>query len=287
MDERCTFKALGAGMQLQIGRALCKVCFLQVLAVPQRPAPRAQRLAPSAPMKIFDHTFPTPQENLAADEALLEAAENGESGEVLRFWESKEYFVALGYTNSIETEVRASTCRQLGIPILRRVSGGGTVLQGPNCWNYSLILNLETRPELHNVSSANCYIMRQQRNALIPLLGQVEIRGTTDLALNERKFSGNAQRRKRRFTLFHGTILLDFDWNLLSQVLAAPSRQPDYRQSRSHRDFLTSVNVSRDDLRRALSEIWDATGNLDSFPHERMNKLIAERYNCSDWNEKF
>ena len=57
------------------------------------------------------------------DEALLESAEAGESGEVLRFWESPVHFVVVGYANKVASEVNLPACEARGIPILRRCSG--------------------------------------------------------------------------------------------------------------------------------------------------------------------
>ena len=56
-------------------------------------------------MKVLDLTLPTPAENLACDEALLDAAESGAGGEALRFWESPVHFVVVGYANKVATEV--------------------------------------------------------------------------------------------------------------------------------------------------------------------------------------
>ncbi len=90
-------------------------------------------------MKWLDAVLGTPAENLACDEALLDRCEErGE--EILRFWESRQHFVVVGYGNSVAAEVNVFACAQLGVPILRRCSGGGTVVQGPGCLNYNLSL---------------------------------------------------------------------------------------------------------------------------------------------------
>lgn len=239
-------------------------------------------------MQIFEHTFSTPEENLAADEALLELAERGDCGEILRFWESEAPFVALGYTNSIATETQRERCHELNIPLLRRVSGGGTVLQGRGSFNYALILEIASHPALQTVSESNAHIMARQRHALLQVLaGDIRVQGTTDLTLNNRKFSGNAQRRKRRFTLFHGTFLLDLPCDLIAQTLKIPARQPDYRANRTHADFLTTLPLSRPQIKNALISEWDARGTFNEFPDALMQKLLDERYLNSDWNEKF
>ena len=77
-------------------------------------------------MEYLDHTCRRPAENLALDEALLDACESGQGGEVLRFWAPREPFVVVGYGNAAAREVDRSACRSLGIPILRRCSGGGS-----------------------------------------------------------------------------------------------------------------------------------------------------------------
>ena len=241
-------------------------------------------------MLILDHTFATCEENLAADEALLEHAE-AHGGEVLRFWESPQHFVALGYTNKLDTEADADACRALGVPILRRASGGGTVLQGPNCLSYALILDIAARPEIATIASSNAWIMERQARAVSQVLAErVEVSGHSDLALRGRKFSGNAQKRKRRFTLFHGTILLGgFDLELLARTLRMPSRQPDYRGERSHLDFVCALDIERADLKAAIASTWAAQDELRlvDFPVETMQCLIGERYGREEWNRKF
>lgn len=241
-------------------------------------------------MRIFDYTFASPEENLAGDEALLEHAE-AQGGEILRFWESPQHFVALGYTNKAETEADTSTCSALNIPILRRASGGGTVLQGPRCQSYALILDIAQRPEIATIASSNAWIMERQARAVSQVLAEpIEVSGHSDLTLRGRKFAGNAQKRKRRFTLFHGTILLEgFDLKLLARSLKMPSRQPDYRAERGHLDFVCALDIAQTDLKAAIASTWDARGELSAaeFPGETMQRLISERYGCDEWNRKF
>src|SRR2546425_2938209 len=121
-------------------------------------------------MTLLDLTLPTPAENLACDEALLDAAESGSGGEVLRFWESPEYFVVVGYANKVATEVNVAACEARGIPILRRCSGGGTVVQGPGCLNYALVLRITEESATRTISAANQFIMERNRDAVETLL---------------------------------------------------------------------------------------------------------------------
>ncbi len=111
------------------------------------------------PMRLLNLTFPTPQENLACDEALLEKCEQGYDQEILRFWEPPSVFVVLGYSNSAGTEINQDACRSAGIPILRRNSGGGAVVQGPGCLDYALILRSGSEGPLSTIAGTNSYVM--------------------------------------------------------------------------------------------------------------------------------
>jgi lipoate-protein ligase A len=248
-------------------------------------------------MYLLDLTLDSPAANLALDEALLDACEDG-GPNILRFWESPEYFVVVGYSNAVATEVNVAECKKQNVPILRRCSGGGTVLQGPGCLNYSLILNfdpsrtevsLSAQPDyaaLQTIPGANCYIMRRHAQALGAALGRnVEVRGVTDLAIGDRKFSGNAQRRKRRALIFHGTALLDFDCELISRLLAKPSKEPDYRVGREHGTFLTNLKVDGACIKKALCKAWSAEEKSLSIPD--VKQLVAEKYSRDEWNLKF
>jgi len=239
-------------------------------------------------MKLCDLTLPTPEENLACDEALLDLCEAGGSDEVLRLWALPQYFVVLGYANQAATEVNLPFCQQLSVPVLRRCTGGGTVLQGPGVLNYSLILRTDGSGPCHSIHATNQFILERHRDVLARLvMAPVEWRGQTDLAIGGLKFAGNAQRRHRRFLLFHGSILLHLDLGLLEKILPQPSRQPDYRINRSHSDFLINLNVPDHVIKAALSKVWDATDPLDPIPFDQITCLASEKYALDQWNLKF
>ena len=239
-------------------------------------------------MNYLDLTFDSPAENLACDEALLEQLDNGAGSEVLRFWEAHQHFVVVGYANPVQTEVNRTACERRGVPILRRCTGGGTVLQGPGCLNYSLILRATDDGPMANITSTNRFVMERHREAFERLLNRpVSARGSTDLALGDIKFSGNAQRRKRNALLFHGTFLLHADLELISELLPLPSQQPLYRQNRSHADFVTNLNISAEKVREALKALWDANDVVERIPRENISRLARDKYVTSEWNFKF
>ncbi len=260
-------------------------------------------------MKYIDLTLATPAENLACDEALLDLCEEGLEDEILRFWEPKETFVVVGYANQAALEANLEACRAEEVGVYRRCSGGGTVLQGLGCLNYSLILQIDgsqsvaaqskateskenadsgsVRP-LSTITSTNTFILRRNQVALERLLKTaVTVQGHTDLATGSLKFSGNAQRRKRKSLIFHGTFLLDFDIAQIGKFLRMPSKQPEYRQNRGHDEFLTNLKVGAEEVKAALRKAWGAKEVLTDVPTETIRELVRDKYSTEEWNFKF
>src|SRR5207253_634969 len=162
-------------------------------------------------MNYLDLTLPSVAENLALDEALLLEAEAGRSGELLRFWGWPTPSVILGAGSRLTEDVNQLAAQADSVAIVRRSSGGGTVLLGHGCLCYSLILSYDRHPTLREIHSSFRFILGRVRDALAPLVpnqgsgGQsqesgirsqeprIELAGTSDLSLAGRKISGNSQ----------------------------------------------------------------------------------------------
>ena len=213
---------------------------------------------PSFPIKngILSYTASTPEANIAFDQMLLDACDQHRVSFVLRFWESPTYFIVLGRGNPRDTEVCLTACHNDDISILRRMSGGGTVMQGPGCVNYSLVFRQDFSQHLSTVGTTNKWIMEQHQEALAKALPDISVKGVTDLCIGNRKFSGNAQRRTRFSVLFHGTFLYNFDLDLITRYLAYPSKVPAYRQHRNHDAFITNLPLSLSAITSLITKKW-------------------------------
>jgi lipoate-protein ligase A len=234
-------------------------------------------------MHFLDLTLPSLAENLAMDEALLLEAEAGHGGEILRVWEWPTPAVVLGAGCRLTEDVNEAACRADAVPIFRRASGGGTVLLGSGCLLFSLVLSYERSLLLGGVNSSYGYILDHIRDALRKTGLAVEQAGISDLAAGDRKFSGNAQQRKRTHLLHHGTLLYGFDVLPVSRYLHMPSRQPDYRQGRHHEVFLSNIPLHSFELKRCLREAWQTEGERLRLPHSTVRQLVADKYTQSEW----
>jgi lipoate-protein ligase A len=239
-------------------------------------------------MKYLELTFSDPASNLACDEALLELCESGDENGVLRVWEPENYFVVLGYSNKVSREVNVAACQRQSIPILRRFTGGGTVVQGPGCMNYALAVRNEFGGIPADLTDSYRFVLGRHSTIFQSYVSQpIQIQGISDLAIGGRKFSGNAQHRKRLCSLFHGTILLRFDIAVIAKCLPMPSKQPAYRESRSHEAFLSNLSVAPVDARQALRAAWRADETLQKIPSDRIDSLVRDRYSSSAWSFKY
>ena len=245
-------------------------------------------------MKLLDLTLPSPAENVALDEALLDAAEaDAGQGEVLRLWEPpiategipySGHFVVAGRSTKIEVEVDLAACRRRGVSVLRRSSGGAAIVAGPGCLMYAVVLSYERRPQLRMLDQAHVYVLSKVAEAVGRLGLEVHPRGTSDLVWGERKISGNSLRCKRDHFVYHGTLLYDFDLPLIGELLRSPPRQPQYRGGRSHGEFLANLPASAGELRHAIAEVFGASEPLGEWPRERTLDLAAGRYGREEWN---
>ncbi|MDO8580218.1 MAG: lipoate--protein ligase family protein, partial [Candidatus Omnitrophota bacterium] len=170
-------------------------------------------------MILKDISFPSPQENILFDEVLLALAEKGGTDEILRFWESPSYFVVLGRISKPQDDLNIAEVARHQIPVVRRSSGGGTVLQGKGCLNYSLILSKDKNPQLADLKKSYQVILQQIITAFKKLDVEAQYFPISDIAIahTQKKFSGNAQKRAKHFILHHGTILYAFDLNLIER----------------------------------------------------------------------
>src|SRR5262245_45071136 len=227
------------------------------------------------PCRLLDISLPSPVENLALDEALLEDLEENDAPPALRFWESDCDFVVLGRSSHVGEDVLVDACREDGVPILRRASGGGTVLQGRGCLSYALILPICLHEDLRDIRRTNAFVLQRIAKALSRWQPAIAVQGIGDLTVNGRKISGSAQRRTRKAILFHGTILYRMHADRISRYLKQPKRQPDYRADRPHREFLRTIDAPLEEMKRAMANAWHVDNELKDWPQARLARAIA------------
>jgi lipoate-protein ligase A len=236
-------------------------------------------------MLLLDLTLDSAAENLALDEALLlEAEEAAGPYEVLRVWESDQTFVVIGSSSKVVGEVNVPSCRSDGVPVLRRSSGGAAIVTGPGCLMYAVVLSYDRHPHLRAVDLAHRHVLGRLAASIGRHIDGVREAGTSDLAIFDRKFSGNSLRCKRSHLVYHGTLLYGFPLEQIGHYLRFPERQPEYRQGRTHGEFVTNLPLDRATLVHAVREAFEAGESLREWPRERTTELVAKKYSRDAWN---
>ncbi len=271
-------------------------------------------------MYLHTDTLPTPEENLALDEALVEVADrlsleesttkktafdSGSTNEVLRLWELAKPCVVLGRASKWSEEVNSIASLRDSVPVLRRASGGASIVAGPGCLMYSVLISYQHRPAWRALDIAHKEVMSRTRDAVqrttdsFQMTSRIMIDGTCDLTIDSRKFSGNALRCKRFWMLYHGTIMYSMPLDWLSNYLLEPLRQPEYRRKREHQSFVTNVldhssRISRKSFRQELSNqlasTWDAnqpwhSSALKGAVELEAMLLLRSRYSDPQWHQ--
>lgn len=238
-------------------------------------------------MYLLDHSMNSLGENLALDEALLEWIDTDcNTCEILRFWESSQYGVVLGASRKYRDDVRIDACQRNTIPVVRRSSGGGTVLVGPGCLNIALLLQYDRHPALTTIGDAHQYVLQRVMSALQPMMlpeKTLHSQGIADLCLDDRKVGGTAQRRCRNSLLYHMSLLCHFSIPEIERYLKEPVDQPDYRQRRNHRDFLINLEIDLETCKSALCQTWGTVTDRFHLPVDRVKQLAQDQFNNDQW----
>jgi lipoate-protein ligase A len=158
---------------------------------------------------------------------------------VYRLYEPDAVCVVMGAAGREGQDVHLERARLDAVPVLRRRGGGGTVVLSPG----QLVLALVTEvgspfQNLEYFRTLNHWF----RTGLAALgVEAVEDRGTSDLAIRERKILGTSLYRRRLLLFYQASLLVDNELELFERYLPAPARAPEYRAGRGHADFCTTL----------------------------------------------
>jgi len=250
-----------------------------------------QRHEPSGAVWL-DADLASVEEHLALDEALLaEAHEGRAAATVVRTWTAREPVVVVGSSSRLADEVDLEACREAGARIVRRPSGGLTVVLGPGCLMWSVVEpHPAGAPAIDRIHARMLDPLCTALSRALGASGGVSRRGSSDLVVERpdgaRKVSGNALRVRRHGVLYHGTLLDDFDIGLVGRVLRHPPREPAYRARRSHGAFLANLGLGAAAITEAVRAAFATACSRSDWPRETVARLVAERYANPAWTAR-
>jgi lipoate-protein ligase A len=146
------------------------------------------------------------------------------SPETILFWRVRSPVVYLGYHQCVTDEINEDYCYDHNIGIIRRILGGGCGFCDKDQILFSVI-GKDGGIIPNDIQEAYKKVLGGVVNALSQLGAHSEIEQTRNAVYTRgRKISGNAQGRLDGAVLINGSLLLDFDFELMDKVLKNPMK---------------------------------------------------------------
>jgi len=241
--------------------------------------------------------------NMAIDEAILEARIKDLAPNTIRFYRWNPSAVSIGIHQSIYQEVNLEACKQLGVDVVRRITGGGAVYHDfEGELTYSVVVNENHRAVPSGVADSFITLSKGLIYALnrLGLNAHHGVFHCPSIFIGKRKISGNAQARRRGSILQHGTLLLKVDADKMFTVLKIPAGKTKERMIRSVHAKVTSIyselkhDIDFNEIIDALVKGFEKALNIRLVPEKLTpeelklaKKLKETKYNKKEWNFKF
>ena len=242
--------------------------------------------------------------NMALDEAILRSVIDKKTLNTIRFYKWRPSTVSIGRNQSLSSEVDLDFIKNKGFNVVRRITGGGAVFHDEfREITYSIVCPLDFLEKLGAKS-----VMQQFEIIEMGIIAGLRFYGLKPekgiihcpaIFLEGKKFSGNAQVRKKRYVLQHGTILLELDPDLMYSALKAPHNVSKSRMVKSVyskcvgiKEHLESYN--EEDLLSSLKKGFENTLGIiskeNSFTDSELklaNELVETKYGNDKWLMKY
>jgi len=190
--------------------------------------------------------------NMAKDYAILYGISHKELLSALRIYRWSEPTVTIGSSENINLTVNKNYCDQKNIQVIRRESGGGTVLHHKEL-TYSFTIPLHSNLIPQSVEESFKKIVSPIINTLKMYIDGVEYKPVNDIVINKRKISGSAQTRKYGVLQQHGTIIMEIDDEILTSAICYDEYKLINKGFSSPRQSLTSL---KDEIGKNIDEIF-------------------------------
>lgn len=244
--------------------------------------------------------------NMALDEACSEGVAANTTAPTIRFYRWQPSAVSIGYFQSLKDEVAIQKCREAGIDVVRRRTGGGAVFHDyEGEITYSVIAPEKLFPKgitesYHEICG---WIIRS-----LQLLGiQSEFKPINDIVLTPgavgadgenvggKKISGNAQTRRNGVLQQHGTILYTVDVPKMFSLLKVGQEKIADKMIAAVEERVSALKLLKPEL--TMEKVYDALmkgftqgknftmGDWTQQEIARARELAQTRYSAKDWNE--
>jgi lipoate-protein ligase A len=248
--------------------------------------------------------------NMAIDEAILDAHLQGLCPPTLRVYRWNPPAISLGFFQKVDKEIEQETCRELGVGVVRRLTGGRAILHDDEL-TYSVVTSEEygaSRSLAESYRSLNQGLIAAYDTLGLEVCLEAHPRepasaacfssaGSADLTFQGRKICGSAQCRRGSGLLQHGSLPISVNAQSFFSMLKYPS---DAIRDRARAVFgkkAVSLGealggaVGYEDLKNAVCNGFQKAlgielqrGSLTPREFSVSRSLASEKYGSSDWN---
>ncbi len=219
----------------------------------------------------------------AVDEAILTFRSKGLVEDTLSFYSRDRPTVSLGYFEKAAECIDLKLCQDLGIDIIRRLSGGSAIFTDPGQIVYTVTVDARRMPD--NPKESYPLICGGVVNGLMDMGIEAEHRPLNDVVVNGRKISGSAQTRRAGVVLQHGTVIVDSDLDTMMRVIRQRPGKPRNACDMTSVSLELRRKVDEDEVKTALVAGFERSLGIESFKSDLTSeerslarKLAEEKY---------
>ncbi|MED0671193.1 lipoate--protein ligase [Aneurinibacillus aneurinilyticus] len=239
-------------------------------------------------MKYITNQSTDPRYNLALEEYTLKHLDPEESYVIL--WQNEPSIIIGRNQNTVE-QINSEAVKKYGVHVVRRMTGGGAVYHDLGNLNFTYVMRDEEGGI--NFRKFTEPVIRALRKFGV----SAEFNSRNDLAIEGKKFSGNAQFVHKGKVLHHGTILFDSDLDRVQEVLKVKENKFKSKGVQSVRSRVTNISeylVKKSTIEEfkelLLHYLFEEAGApmeeyvLTDADKSAIQKMMDERYSKWEWN---
>lgn len=227
-----------------------------------------------------------PYYNLALEEYILKEF----TQECFMLWQNSPSIIVGKNQNTI-SEININYIKEHNIPVVRRLSGGGTVFHDLGNLNFTFIID-DTKNSFVDFKKFTLPIIEVLRKLSV----NAELSGRNDLTIGGKKFSGNAQYKFKNRLLHHGTLLFTSNISDLTSALKVDPSKFEGKGIKSVKSRVTNISehlkkpLAISEFKQMIMEHIKASHKEFDFykltPQDinTVNKLVQEKYSTWEWD---
>jgi lipoate-protein ligase A len=236
--------------------------------------------------RLIDSSPLTAAENMARDKVMLTTRSRNITPDTLLFIEFAPHCALVGYHQAIELEIEEDYCLKHGIHINRRISGGGAIYMDEGVLGWAIFAGRNTPGIPANLDEMYAYLCTSVVVGLSKLGVQAKYRPKNDIEVDGRKISGTGGTAMGEAILYHGTVLVDFNVDIMIHCLKLPVKKLEDKQIQTYRQRVTSLRgilgykpslpTIKNALQEGFSEVLGGTFTKGSLADEEEGLLNQE-----------